>query len=122
MAAQSTILLVDDDADIREAIRMTLEDEGYDVVEMGSGSEALEWLRLHPLPAVMLLDWNMAPMNGADVIAELARDARLADLPVVVVTADITAAQKLKGARHVDWLRKPFRLEELFETLRRHCA
>lgn len=122
MAANSPLLLVDDDADIREAIRMTLEDEGYEVVEAGNGHEALEWLRSHPLPTMMLLDWNMAPMNGAEVMAEVSKEPRLAELPIVVLTADITAQQKVQGSRHADWLKKPFHLDELFAVIRRHST
>ena len=122
MPAKCPLLVVDDDADIREAIRITLEDEGYDVVEASDGREALDWLQSNPAPAVVLLDWNMAPMNGPQFMAEISKEPRLAGLPVVVLTADVTALQKTTPGQFAGWLRKPFRIEELFAVIRRWCA
>lgn len=121
MPAKSPLLLIDDDADIREAIRVTLEDDGYDVVEAGDGREALEWLRSHPPPPVVLLDWNMAPMNGPQFMAEVSKEEALASLPIVVLTADTTALQKVKDHHYAGWLKKPFQLDELFAVVRRYC-
>jgi DNA-binding response OmpR family regulator len=122
MAANCPLLLVDDDEDIREAVRMMLEDEGYEVIEARDGREALEWLRSHPPPAVMLLDWNMAPMNGAQLVAEVSKEARLAELPIVVLTADTTALRTVQDAHYAGWLKKPFQIDELFDVVRRYCT
>ncbi len=122
MEARRPLLLVDDDDDIREAVRMTLEDEGYEVIEARDGREALDWLRSHAAPSVMLLDWNMAPMNGAQLAAELSKDARLATLPIIVLTADTTALGRVQVPHYAGWLKKPFRVEELIDVVRRYCA
>lgn len=122
MPTKSPLLLVDDDADIREAIRITLEDEGFEVAEASDGGEALEWLRSHPPPAVVLLDWNMAPMNGPQFVAELSKEVELARVPIVVLSADARALEKTKDGGYAECLTKPFELDELFAVVRRYCS
>jgi CheY-like chemotaxis protein len=112
----SSVLVIDDDADVREALGVALSDEGYTVAEAGDGNEALDWLRSHPEPGAILLDWNMSPMNGSSFMAEVRKSAALAKIPVIVITADICADRRAADGRH--WLVKPFPLEALFALLR----
>jgi two-component system chemotaxis response regulator CheY len=114
------VLVVDDDADIREAIQDALEQEGYAVEVACDGGEALAFLAAHPAPALILLDWNMAPMNAEQFMAEFSKEPRLAQVPVVLVTADVRANEK---AQHgfAGVLKKPMKLEALFEVVARHC-
>ncbi len=86
------------------------------------GHEALAYLRSHPLPSLVLLDWNMAPMNGSEFMAELAKDAALAGVPVVLLTADAGAQAKGKSLPFAGWLRKPMTLDALFEMVTRYCG
>src|SRR5258707_9456951 len=74
------ILLVDDDKDIREAIQDILEDEGYETISMKDGQAALTFLRSHPAPPLILLNWNMAPMNGPQFMVERARETALSQI------------------------------------------
>lgn len=120
-ARKGPVLLVDDDADIREAIRDTLADEGYEIAEATSGLDALDYLRAHPPPPLILLDWNMAPMNGPQFMAEVAKDPALAKIPVVLLTADRRAPEKADGNGFAGYLMKPINLDSLFDVLRRHC-
>lgn len=127
------VLVVDDDASIREAIKDTLEQEGYPSVEAADGTAALAYLRTHAAPPLILLDWNMAPMNGAQFMEEAAKDPNLAAIPVVLITADIRAARtavatekktenKTGSGGFAGYLQKPVSLDDLFEVVVRYCG
>ena len=113
------ILVVDDDADVREAVRDTLQDEGYPVAEASDGTEALRYLRAHSPPPLILLDWNMAPMNGGEFMAELGKDARFSKAAVVLLTADAHIEDKVRSYAFADCLRKPVSLDKLFQLVAR---
>jgi two-component system response regulator MprA len=114
-------LIVDDDNDIREAIRDLLEVEGYAVAEARDGGAGLEYLRSHPRPGVILLDWNMAPVSGAAFMSEFSRDASLADIPVVLLTADVRAEPKARAFGLSTRLTKPIDAERLVAIAGRYC-
>jgi DNA-binding response OmpR family regulator len=86
----ATILIVDDDAAIRELIAETLNDEGYSVVQASDGARALDILRDSTEPLVVLLDLMMPRMSGKDVLQAVAADRRLATTHAYVL---ITAAE-----------------------------
>lgn len=120
MTRQAPILIVDDDADIRQALLDTFEDEGHPAFAVPDGPSALSWVRSQK-PCLVLLDWNMAPMNGGEVVRELRGDPALAILPVVVITADVHARDKASTPGIVACLRKPLDVQALFEIVERHC-
>jgi CheY-like chemotaxis protein len=109
--AGETVLVVDDDADVRGAVANALEALDYRVQEAESGPEALRLLEAGA-PALAILDFAMPGMNGA----ELAREARRLhpDLPIVFASgyADTDALRSALGS-NMPLLRKPFRMEEL---------
>jgi CheY-like chemotaxis protein len=113
------ILVVDDDLDVREAIVDTLQDEGYEVVQTPGGREALAYLRGNPPPALIFLDWNMAPMNAPQFMDEFSKEPSLRDTPVFLVTADVHASQKATTGRYDCFITKPIDLETLFSTIAR---
>jgi signal transduction histidine kinase/CheY-like chemotaxis protein len=93
------VLVVDDDAALRELMRRVLEGAGYTVVEAENGRVALERLRAVS-PGVILLDLMMPEMDGFEVVAEVRRHEAWRAIPIVVVTAkELTAAdrQRLNG-------------------------
>jgi len=113
------VLIVDDDADMREALRDTLEQERYAVAEARDGGDALRWLSANPAPAIILLDWNMAPMNGAGFLRERALQPALAGIPVVLLTADARVlGERVDGV--IAALKKPIDLEGLLSLLSQH--
>ncbi|HEX8794188.1 MAG TPA: response regulator [Polyangiaceae bacterium] len=113
-----TVLVVDDDADIREAVADVLEDSGYFVLEAGDGREALARLdSLHGEPCLMLLDMMMPNMNGAELLKALSNGQRLGALPVVVMSANTTDASE---ARRV--LRKPVPVDALLRVVQEFCG
>jgi CheY-like chemotaxis protein len=121
-ARKGPVLVVDDDADVREAVRDTLSEEGYETHVAAGGQEALEYLRAHPLPPLILLDWNMAPMNGDTFMTELGGDSVLSAIPVVLLTADARAAADASRRGFVGCLTKPVDLDVLFALVGRHCG
>jgi len=82
-----TILLADDDDDIRESVSELLEDEGYRVVLARDGAEALRVLKDGLRPSLFLLDLMMPGVDGWAVLEELRGDVELSALPIVVFTA-----------------------------------
>jgi CheY-like chemotaxis protein len=120
--SSAPILVVDDDEALRDALRDTLELEGYSVVDMGSAVDALEYLRRNPRPLLVLLDWNMEPMDAPAFMRELAKEPSLGDIPVVLVTADARAERKFSLAAFVAYLVKPVNLPSLFAIIRRFAA
>lgn len=112
-----TVLIVDDDADIRAVLSEFLEYEDYDVATATHGGEALAYLRAHPRPAVVLLDLMMPVMDGFRFREEQLRDPAIASVPVVVMTA---RGALEPGAIDVDHIvAKPIDLGKLLDALGR---
>jgi CheY-like chemotaxis protein len=80
------VLVVDDDQDIRDSLRMLLEDEGYEVQTAADGAEAVATMRAEA-PCFVILDLMMPVMDGWEVAGRMNDDEQLADIPVCVVTA-----------------------------------
>jgi CheY-like chemotaxis protein len=113
------ILVVDDDPDVRDALVDTLQDEGYEVVQMPGGREALDYLRANPKPALIFLDWNMTPMNAPRFMDEFCSDGSNQDVPVVLITADVHASDKVLTSRYSAFITKPVNLDALFSLVER---
>src|SRR5512141_95703 len=88
VAHLGAILIVDDDPDIREALRDYIERLGYEVVVAADGAEALLCLKYGPVPALMLIDLNMPRLDG-EAFAARVRDATSchSDVPIVAMSA-----------------------------------
>jgi CheY-like chemotaxis protein len=113
-----SVLVVEDDEDIRAAIAEILEGEGYEVTIAANGSEALDELLHMPRPCLILLDLMMPVMNGHEFLARLREVPRMQAVPVLVLTAVSTEAPP--GARGL--LRKPFIVEELLDAVQTLCG
>jgi CheY-like chemotaxis protein len=112
-----TILLVEDDIDVRATVCELLAEEGYSVVTARNGAEALHYLKKTTmLPQLILLDLLMPVMDGWQFRAEQKRDGRLSTIPVVVYSAHGTR-QPIDA---VAILAKPVGLTELLDTVGRH--
>jgi CheY-like chemotaxis protein len=113
-----SVLVVDDDAEIRELLRVALTGDGYQVAGVGNGRDALHHLRSHADTCIILLDLALPVMDGVRFRAAQLRDRSLAWIPVVVMSAvddDGHQAREL-GARR--FIRKPLNLDEVRNTLR----
>lgn len=122
-ARPRTILVVEDDQDIREAMLETLTDEGFSAAGAEDGEAALRWLADHEdKPAVILLDLMMPRMDGTEFRSRQLRDVRLSDIPVVVVSADGNVEAKSMALRSVACLKKPIHLSDLLSVAQRFAA
>jgi CheY-like chemotaxis protein len=118
MLLRNPIVVVDDDSDVREALGEVLTEEGYETVLFESGRAALEFLRGSDDPALILLDLMMPGMNGWQFREEQLKDARLREIPVVVITASRLGSEAIH-AREV--LFKPVGLGELVDAVHRNA-
>ncbi len=117
--AATTVLVVEDDFDLRDALVPILEYDGHKVVSAGNGQEALDRLRAMPPPSLILLDLMMPVMNGEEFRAEQLRDPRLASIPVLVVSAHARAEECATRIGAAGCLRKPLDIDVLLEEVRR---
>ena len=89
---QRTVLVVDDELDIRESLRDALKDEGYDVHLASNGQEALDLLPQLPRPCAVILDILMPVMSGAEAFRAIRSTPSIADVPILVSTSDPSRA------------------------------
>lgn len=115
------VLVVDDDADIRESITDVLEMRGFRVKTAVNGAQALEILRGGGRPCVILLDLMMPILNGWEFCAEQRKDAALAALPVVVISGGGSTNAKAADLGVTEFLRKPLELAAILEVVGEHC-
>jgi CheY-like chemotaxis protein len=115
-----TVLVVDDDLDVRRLLEACLTAEGLEVVTARDGRDALDRLtRCHP--SVILLDLMMPVMDGETFRRHQQRQPALKDIPVVCLSAqhDAPAIARRLGVR--ECLVKPFDLDHVIASVRRHC-
>src|SRR5262249_38185588 len=106
-----------DDEGIRDALSGVLRDEGYKVETAIHGRQGLELLRAGFRPDAILLDLMLPVMNGWEFRVEQRRDPRIADIPVVAMSADASAKAAAIDAQA--YLRKPTDVEVLLATVER---
>jgi CheY-like chemotaxis protein len=113
-----TVLVVEDEEDLRETMREALESNGYAVVAAREGQEALDQLERIEHLCLVILDLLMPGMNGWDFFAKFRARPGLADVPVVVHSSAPSRAPA--GVTRV--LKKPVDLEHLLSVIRQYCA
>ncbi|HEY6211302.1 MAG TPA: response regulator [Vicinamibacterales bacterium] len=119
--AQCPVLIVEDDADLREMMAQLLSLEGYAAATVANGREALDYLRNgHHKPHVILLDLMMPVMDGWEFRKRMQSDPAIADLPVIVLSAlDPSRAKDVDAAA---FLKKPLDFDRLLALVRQHCT
>jgi CheY-like chemotaxis protein len=118
------VIVCDDTEQIRRLIRLNLELEGYAVEELTDGGALLERLQHEDLPGVITLDAQMTPRDGWWAIARIRADARLADIPVVMVTASVQQHDRVQASESgLDaFVSKPFDPDQLIELVQGFMA
>ena len=113
------ILVVDDDPDILQYVKMNLELEGFETAIASNGVDALQLASENP-PALVLLDVMMPGMDGLTTLRHLRNDPPTASVPVVMLTARALAQDRVKGLDlgADDYITKPFAVEELVARVR----
>jgi CheY-like chemotaxis protein len=117
-----TVLIVEDDESILEAMRDGLEVQGYHVKTAIHGREALDHLATMDTPCLIFLDIMMPVMDGFQFRKHQLQDTRIAQIPVVVVTADGNASHKAASMGAQEGIRKPVEFEDLIRVTQLYCG
>ncbi len=118
-----TIVIADDDEDLRLLVEVTLENPTYQIFTAVDGIQALETVnKLHP--DLLIIDWMMPGLNGCEVVTQLRQHSHMATLPVVMLTAkDAQEAQAQTASLALaGYLVKPFSPIELIQKVREVLA
>jgi DNA-binding response OmpR family regulator len=117
------ILIVEDDDDIREVMRLVLAERGYHADGVCDGEAALAYLRAQGPPALILLDLMMPRLSGAGLLKVLRADRAFASVPVVIISGDGHGREVAQGLGATSYLAKPMDLEQLVQVVDRFgCA
>lgn len=119
--SSSKVLIVDDEEGIRESLKLILGDH-YDIILTDSGEQALRVLEGDPAIALVLMDIKMPKVNGLDVLK--AMKAKRPDLNVIMVTGYKAVETAGEAARlgAVGYIVKPFKSNEILDTVKRNLA
>jgi CheY-like chemotaxis protein len=107
------VLVVDDEASIRDVLVGLLDDEGYTTMAVAHGQAALDYLHAHPPPCCILLDLYMPVLDGWQFHHAQLRTPQLARIPVIVMSAVAQALQPLAWFQAAGYLCKPFTVDEV---------
>ena len=119
--SSSKVLIVDDEEGIRESLKLILGDH-YDIILTDSGEQALRLVEGDPAIALVLMDIKMPKVNGLDVLK--AMKAKRPDLNVIMVTGYKAVETASEAARlgAVGYIIKPFKSDEILNTVKRNLA
>ena len=120
---QPSVLIVDDTLENLRLLAYLLGEEGYEVRPVTNGRQALQAVEQDP-PDLILLDINMPEMDGYEVYRRLRLNERCRDLPVIFLTAMADTDSKVRALNMggVDYITKPFQLDEVLARVRTHIA
>jgi CheY-like chemotaxis protein len=121
------ILIIEDEKDIRDSLTEAIEGEGYSVAVAGNGLEALSLFvrdqRLYEkMPDLILLDLLMPQMDGATFLERRRKIPTLADVPVVLMSADRRMTQNALLYGAAGHLHKPLELDDLYAKIENFCG
>jgi CheY-like chemotaxis protein len=113
---RTSILVVDDEAGVVDVLITVLEDAGHRASGAANGQEGLSKLK-GELPDLLLLDVEMPVLDGGETLRALKADPRLSSLPVLMMSGIPESMVKRRCRGYDAFLRKPFSLDELLETV-----
>jgi CheY-like chemotaxis protein len=111
-----TVLIVEDEWAIADWLEVLLSEQAYNVLVAANGREALDILHREK-PDLVLTDFMMPFVDGAALIAAMAGDPKMRDIPVVVMTSLTESAVRERIKGHRGYLRKPFREADLMKIV-----
>lgn len=114
---KKTILVIEDEKEIRSTLKEFLEFENYSVLTAENGQVALDILKTSTTPHLILLDMKMPIMNGWQFAGEYLKVYDRTS-PIVVITAAADAEQRAKDISAVGWISKPFNLDMLLQKIK----
>ncbi len=108
------ILSIEDEPDIRELLKVTLEADGFRVISAATGEQGLQMARTEK-PSLILLDLMLPKVSGLDICREIRADPEIAAIPILMLTAKATETDKVVGLEvgADDYVIKPFSPREL---------
>ncbi|MCL6583797.1 MAG: response regulator [bacterium] len=115
-----TIMTVDDSSSVRQMVRFTLTEEGYQVIEASNGQEALA--KMDAGVDMVITDLNMPIMNGIELIREIRkRSDSCRFIPIIMLTTESQNEKKMEGkaAGATGWIVKPFRPDQLLSVVKK---
>ena len=123
MSAARCILIVEDDADLRDSLLEVLGDAGYQAIGAPNGQQGLDELDgMSVAPCLILLDLMMPVMDGREFRRRQLQDSRFAEVPIVIATAGRdTDPAVLVEMQPAAMLKKPFRIADLMRLVEQHC-
>lgn len=125
-SSRQLIIVVDDEEDIRELVKLHLERAGFQTLSFGNGNDLLRWLSANKAPALCILDVMLPDIQGTDICRQIRASDNFADLPVIMLTALGHEIDRVTGLElgADDYVTKPFSPRELVArvraVLRRH--
>lgn len=118
-----SILVIEDDKEIRQTLVDVLEDEGYEVYSAENGEEGLKLLNeVSELPCLIIVDLMMPVLDGVGFRKEQIKSIKFSAVPTVLFSANGQISQKALTAGYSEYIRKPIDLEQLFEITQRYCG
>lgn len=117
--AKKRVLVVDDEPDVRDVLRIILEAEEFEVTEAENGEDALEKVAKRP-PDLIIIDFMMPKLNGPEVCKAIKKDILLRHIPILMLTGRGELSDKIKGidAGADDYIVKPFEPTELLARVK----
>ena len=114
-----SILVVEDEPELQEVLRVALEGDGYTVAVVNNGRDALQHLRTTPTTCLIILDLLLPVLSGHRFRAVQLRDRSLAWIPVIIVSGGAEAAREARELGARAFVRKPANVDELRAAVRR---
>lgn len=123
MTQACSILVIEDEPDLREGLREALTEEGYAVEIAPDGLAGLSLLREGAIqPQLILLDLMMPAVSGWEFHAAIRKDPKFSRIPILVLSAVIDQREQTwMGVPEANCIRKPFELSTLLSAIERHC-
>jgi len=114
-----TIMTVDDSSSIRQMVRFTLSEAGYQVIEAIHGQDALG--KIDNRPDMIITDLNMPFMDGIELIKQVRQMSNFRFIPIIMLTTESQNEKKMEGkaAGATGWIVKPFRPDQLLAVVKK---
>lgn len=108
------VCIVDDQPSLRKMLRFALSIQGFEVLEVENGDDALAVIASRHV-GMLITDWQMPNMDGLELVRCLRKTHDYADLPVIIISCreDLEARAEARSLGVISWLKKPFRIAEL---------
>jgi two-component system, chemotaxis family, chemotaxis protein CheY len=119
MKYPDSVLIVEDDLDVADAISCILADEGFEAVHASDGHAALAMLEAGMRPSVILLDLMMPIMDGIEFRRRQTMNPHISAIPVVILSADHQVGERAREMGVAGFLRKPVAPSQIVAELRR---